>query len=93
MSIEFIKTKMREACSAEAVAIGEQCISYQVLSERIDYWQAFLQNSALPAGAGVSIKGDYSADAIAIFLALADYKAIIIPLSSNQPHSLMNLVK
>jgi long-chain acyl-CoA synthetase len=83
MSIDFLKAKMQEAGTADAVAIGEKCISYQVLSERLDYWQAFLQNSALPAGAVVSVKGDYSADAIALFLALADYKAIIIPLSSD----------
>ena len=31
----------------------------------------------------MSIKWDYSADAIALFLALADYKAIIIPLSND----------
>jgi acyl-coenzyme A synthetase/AMP-(fatty) acid ligase len=83
MSIDFLKAKMREAGSADAVAIGEQCISYQVLNERLDYWQAYLQKSVLPSGAVVSIKGDYSADAIALFLALADYKAIIIPLSND----------
>jgi long-chain acyl-CoA synthetase len=83
MSIDFLKAKIRASGTADAVAIGERCISYQVLSDRLDYWQAFLQNSALPAGAVVSVKGDYSADAIALFLALADYKAIIIPLSSD----------
>ena len=83
MSIDFLKAKMRGAGTADAVAIGEQCISYQVLSERLDYWQTYLKNSDLPKGAVVSIKGDYSADAIALFLALADYKAIIIPLSSD----------
>ena len=83
MSIDFLKAKMREAGALDAVAIGEKCISYQMLSERLDYWQAFLKNSALPVGAVVSVKGDYSADVIALFLALADYKAIIIPLSSD----------
>ena len=83
MSIDFLKAKMREAGTADAVAIGKKCISYQTLSERLDYWQAFLKESALPAGAVVSVKGDYSADAIALFLALAEYKAIIIPLSSD----------
>ena len=83
MSIDFLKAKMRGAGTADAVAIGEQCISYQVLSERLDYWQTYLKNSDLPKGAVVSIKGDYTADVIALFLALADYKAIIIPLSSD----------
>jgi long-chain acyl-CoA synthetase len=83
MSIEFLKEKMREAGSSDAVAIGEQCISYQILIERLNHWQAFLSHSDIPSGAVVSVKGDYSADAIALFLALADYKAIIIPLSND----------
>ena len=83
MSIEFLKSKMREAGTADAVAIGVDIITYQNLSERLEYWQKFLVETSLPAGAVVSIKGDYSADAIALFLALADYNAIVIPLSND----------
>jgi long-chain acyl-CoA synthetase len=83
MSIAFLKTKMREAGSADAVAIGDNCITYQQLVARLSHWQAFLSQSDMPSGAVVSVKGDYSADAIALFLALADYKAIIIPLSND----------
>jgi acyl-coenzyme A synthetase/AMP-(fatty) acid ligase len=83
MSVEFLKNKMHEAGNADAVAIGQHCISYQELYERLNYWQRFLSQSDIPVGAVVSIKGDYSADAIALFLALADYQAIIIPLSND----------
>ena len=83
MSIVFLKAKMREAGSTDAVAIGDNCITYQQLVARLSYWQAFLSQSDIPTGAVVAVKGDYSADAIALFLALADYKAIIIPLSND----------
>ena len=83
MSIAFLKAKMREAGPADAVAIGDNCITYQQLVARLSHWQVFLSQSDIPAGAVVSVKGDYSADAIALFLALADYKAIIIPLSND----------
>ncbi|MDP5032082.1 fatty acid--CoA ligase family protein [Paraglaciecola sp.] len=83
MSVAYLKEKMRQAGNADAVAIGSHCISYQELTEKLDQWQSFLANSTLPAGAVVSVKGDYSADAIALFLALANYNAIIIPLSND----------
>ena len=83
MSIEFIKNKMREAGDAQAVAIGSHIISYQELTEKLSHWQAFLAKSNLPGGAVVAIKGDYSSDAIALFLALADFNAIVIPLSND----------
>lgn len=83
MSIAYLKDQIREAGSANAVAIGQQCIGYQELYNRLVYWQTFLEQSEIPAGAVVAIKGDYSADAIALFLALADYHAIIIPLSND----------
>jgi long-chain acyl-CoA synthetase len=87
MNIDFLKAKMRHAGSSDAVAIGEQCISYQMLIERLNHWHTFLSNSDIPSGAVVSFKGDYSADAIALFLALTDYKAIIIPLSNDSCNS------
>lgn len=83
MSIAFLEAKIHEMDNAPAVAIGENCIGYNELLERLKHWRAFLQQTKLPSGAVVSIKGDYSADVITLFLALAEHNAIIIPLSSD----------
>lgn len=83
MSIDFIKDKIREMENAQAVAIGEQVVSYATLSKKIAQWQNFILEHALPSGAVVSIQGDYSADVIALLLILSENKNIIVPLSND----------
>jgi len=58
-------------------------MSYEEFSERVTLWTRRL--GALPdiGGAVVAVRGDYSADACAAIIALAEARAIVVPLSPS----------
>ncbi len=60
-----------------------QCGQLLMLIER---FTRFLLEKSVPIGAVVSFDGDYSAESLALFLALAKNKNIIVPLSKDSRH-------
>lgn len=83
MSVQFLLDKMSQLGEQPAVAVGDEIISYQQLLTKYHSWQKWLLDQSIPAGAVVSIKSDYSADSISLFLALAANANIIVPLSND----------
>jgi acyl-coenzyme A synthetase/AMP-(fatty) acid ligase len=57
--------------------------TYKWLLDSISQWHARLEDSKVPNGTVVAIEGDYSPQAVALFLALVERGAIIVPLTAS----------
>jgi len=58
---------------------NDQIVNYFLLKEKILYWQKFINDNSLSAGEIIAISGEFSLDAISLFLALISNKNIIVP--------------
>ncbi|GKT07863.1 fatty acid--CoA ligase family protein [Desulforhabdus sp. TSK] len=83
MTMEFLLDKLESFKDREAVASGSSVTNYRHLLEQIEIWRKRLREEQIERGAVVSFDGDYSAESIALFLALAENKNIIVPLSAD----------
>ncbi|MEW6428232.1 MAG: long-chain fatty acid--CoA ligase [Thermodesulfobacteriota bacterium] len=81
--IDFFLERMKAAGDAEAVIVNDKAISYADLVAAYERYHAWLPEQGIPARTVVSFDGDYSADAIALFLALASNGNVIVPLSKD----------
>lgn len=81
--IDFFIQKMRQHSENQALAHANETATYGQLLEKFDEVQTWLTEQNIPEGAVVSFDGDYSSAAIALFLALAKNKNIIVPLSKD----------
>ncbi|MCU7555373.1 fatty acid--CoA ligase family protein [Alteromonas sp. ASW11-19] len=81
--IEFFLETMRKSPEHEAVVADSLRITYGELLQEIASLEAWIEKENIPAGAVVSFNGDYSASAIALFMALANNHNIVVPLSND----------
>mgnify|MGYP003668926129 FL=1 len=70
MTVQFLLDKMSELSTQEAVAVGSNIITYGELLEKYHDWLNWIDSESIKSGEVVSIKSDYSADSISLFLAL-----------------------
>lgn len=83
MTVQFLLDKMSEFSTQEAVAVGSNIITYGELLEKYHDWLNWIYSENIKPGEVVSIKSDYSADSISLFLALTQNRNIIVPLSND----------
>jgi len=83
MAIEFLLDGFRAAAAADAIVWHDQVSSYAWLAERVLYWREELAARQVPRGAVVAIEADFSPNAVALFLALVERGAILVPLTSS----------
>ena len=81
--IDLFLNTMRTAPEHQAVVSDTLTITYGELLNKVAFFQDWIKDNAIPPGAVVSFDGDYSASAIALFLALTQNKNIIVPLSKD----------
>lgn len=81
--IGFFLEKMRLSPAHEAVVATGFSATYGQLLAKMDAYGAWIKDNGIPAGAVVSFDGDYSPEAIALFLALARNNNIVVPLSKD----------
>lgn len=87
--INFFLEKMAEHPEHEAFVSDQACATYADLKQRVENFTAWLSDENIAPGSVVSFDGDYSPSAIALLLALAKNKNIIVPLSSDSRHNFM----
>lgn len=80
---------MRKHTAKAAVIVGDAVCGYDDLCGQCQAAGAWLAEKQVPKGAVVSFDGDYTAEAIAFFVALMENRNIIVPLSrdSHAHHS------
>lgn len=81
--IDFFLQKMAETPAHKAIESEKFSATYQQLLEQCKQYKKWLEQKAIPEGAVVSFDGDYSPESISLFLALAQNKNIIVPLSRD----------
>jgi acyl-coenzyme A synthetase/AMP-(fatty) acid ligase len=75
---EFLRRVLDEGGDRPAILHGSSTTSYAELNALRRQWSEWLTANAVAAGAVVALRCDYSANAIALFLALIDRSAIVI---------------
>ena len=83
MAIGFLLDVFAANRDADAVVWRDQSYSYEWLIGRISVWRQTLAEQSLPAGAVVAIEADFSPNAVALFLALVEHAAILVPFTSS----------
>jgi acyl-coenzyme A synthetase/AMP-(fatty) acid ligase len=79
--IEFLTRVFEENRSAEAIVWNDRSFDYAWLLERIEHWSRRLDFFGIDPGRVVLLEGDFSPNSAALFLALIERQAIIVPLS------------
>lgn len=82
MFIDFLCQRFRECPDAEAIVWQGQAFSYHWLAGRVEHWQDFLKSNGVETGSVVILEADFSPNAIALFLALAERGCVLVPLTS-----------
>jgi acyl-CoA synthetase (AMP-forming)/AMP-acid ligase II len=83
MIVDFLLDKMAEQQHQPAIVVGSQTISFSQLSKKFYAWQEWLAQECIQTGSVVALKGDYSVNSVSLFLALAENRNIIVPLSTD----------
>jgi len=83
MSIDFLMKVFEKNSNKEAIVWKDQLFDYSWLIEKIEYWKDQIQQKKIPQGTVVIIEADFSPNAVALFLALADHSCILVPLTSS----------
>lgn len=63
-----------------AIVYRDEPVTYGELLERTDIWHSRLEATGLPRGSVIAIRGDYSPEVCALFLAVALQGRVVVPL-------------
>jgi long-chain acyl-CoA synthetase len=80
-SIAFLHDVFRKNAQQEAIVWNGQTYTYDWLEKQISYCNSFLVEKNIQPGSVVVLKGDFTPNSIAFFLALAENNCIIVPLT------------
>jgi acyl-coenzyme A synthetase/AMP-(fatty) acid ligase len=83
MMIDYFLEVMRKTPDHEALLSSKFTTTYRELLSAFDQLTSWIAKQQIPAGAVVSFDGDYSPLSIALLLALAQNKNIVVPLSKD----------
>lgn len=79
MTTDFLLERFEERPDEPAVIGPRARCDFGELAERCRYWHAELERWGVAPGSVVALEADFSPNAIALFLALADREAILAP--------------
>jgi acyl-CoA synthetase (AMP-forming)/AMP-acid ligase II len=86
MVTDFLIERFEEHGDAPAVIAPAARCSFESLSERIGDWTRELEERAIGSGSVVTLDAEFSPNAVALFVALADRGAIVVPRSRANRH-------
>jgi len=81
MFIDFLVDVFRENSEKDAVIWHNKNYSYQMLIDKIDYWDEYLDQNHVNPGTVIIVEGDFSPSSITLILALIERSCIIVPLT------------
>jgi acyl-coenzyme A synthetase/AMP-(fatty) acid ligase len=85
VSTGFLLERFEERDESRAVVAPAGSCSFRELADAVARWRHDLERARLDSGAVVALEGDFSPSAIALFLALAERGAIIVPERAGVP--------
>jgi long-chain acyl-CoA synthetase len=81
MSIDFLLDVWRAHRNDDAIVWNDQAYSYAWLLDRILFWNAKLNAEEVVRGTVAILDGDFSPNAVALFLALTAHGCILVPVT------------
>jgi len=81
--IEFLIADFEEFGDNEAIIWKDKSYSYRWLKEKVQSWPEMIRTAGIPKGAVVALEADFSPNAVALFLALAEHACVLVPLTSS----------
>jgi len=81
MCIEFLCEAFQQHAADEAVIWNGQPYTYGWLLEQLDRWRTRLDREQIEPGTVTILEADFSPNAVALFLALAERGCILVPLT------------
>jgi long-chain acyl-CoA synthetase len=81
MTIGALLGRWKAYPEREAIVWKRQSATFGCLLERTVFWQKQIAQSRVISGSVVLVEADFSPDAVALFLALADARCVIVPVS------------
>lgn len=81
MTIQWLLERMAQCQDDPALIRVDQTITYGQLLELVALWQTHLDEHGVETGQVVALRGDYTAKAVALMLALIDRGTIVVPLT------------
>ena len=83
MNIDFIRDSMEKNGEKNAVVTPLKAFTYSEITEKLHDSLGILEEWSIEQGSVVALYADYSADAIALLLALIERDCIIVPISKT----------
>ncbi len=83
MSVDFLLERFAENPEREALVWRRRIFDYRWLLDRIAYWGSELEKRQVEGQAVVLLEGDYSPNSLALMLALALRRSIVVPLTEQ----------
>ncbi|MBD3409400.1 MAG: AMP-binding protein, partial [Ignavibacteriales bacterium] len=81
MHTDFFIEVFKENPNDDAIVWRDRRFSYEWLLARIEHWTKEIERQALEHGSVVAIEADFSPNAVALFFALIEFDATIVPLT------------
>lgn len=83
MIIDFLLNIFQENKSREAIIWQDQIFHYDWLLDRIGQWRGMIADQAILPGTVTALEADFSPNGVALFLAMAEHRCILIPLTNS----------
>lgn len=81
MPIDFLLERFAARGDAEAIVWNDQAFSYRWLLDHVRHWGRRISEAGLPAGSNVALEADFSPNAAALLLALAEHGCVVLPIA------------
>ena len=83
MIVDFLLNIFQGNKSREAIIWRDQVFHYDWLLDRISQWRGIISEQAILPGTVTALEADFSPNGVALFLAMAEHRCILIPLTNS----------
>ena len=80
----WLLSRLSEFGHREAIVYHDQPLTYAQLGDRIEWWHRLLDEKGLTAGSVVALRGDYSPEICALFLAIVLHRGVVVGLPQGE---------
>jgi acyl-CoA synthetase (AMP-forming)/AMP-acid ligase II len=92
MSLDFLRDRWRSYNNQDAIVWNDQPYSYGWLLDRLLFWNEKLCAEQVARGTVTILQGDFSPNAVALFVALASHGCILVPITGPTDQKTTNII-
>ena len=95
MSVDFLLDALRAYKNDDAIVWNDQPYSYAWLLDRLIFWHETIADEQIAPGRVTVLDGDFSPNAVALFLALTAHGCILVPITkqTNQKRRVFDIAE